>query len=171
MTTDLPTISTSGTSTPVSGSAGAPDALAYLVGAFDMLNVAHLSLVDQVRAQCDRLVVGVLTDAEVEALNQQAPVFPLDERVTIVSHLRDVDEAIVHSPQWVAEHPGARVYALTERDDIDVDEVIAALELPTSEVLRAAVTLTYPAGTTAARTPGGTSDSAPHGIATKGETR
>lgn len=120
--------------------------IAYLIAAFDMLNVAHLNLVDQVRSQCDHLVVGVLSDAEVEALNDQAPVFPLEERITIVSHLRDVDEVMAHSASWVAEHPGVRVFALTQRNDVHVDEVISASEMPASEVLRGAVTLAYPAG-------------------------
>lgn len=152
--------------------------VAYFIAAFDMLNVAHLSMVEQVRQQCDRLVVGVLSDAEVEALNNQAPVFPLEERITIVSHLRDVDEVMPHSPQWVSEHPGVRVFALTQRNDVHVDEVISAGELPASEVLRSAVTLTYPAGhvgadttapnTTAPNTTAPDTD-APHTNATGGE--
>ncbi|MCW2810119.1 MAG: adenylyltransferase/cytidyltransferase family protein [Friedmanniella sp.] len=68
----------------------------YFVDSFDLINVGDLDLIAQARARCGRLVVGVLTDADVERLVGRPPVIPLSERMTLVSHVRGVDEVVVH---------------------------------------------------------------------------
>ncbi len=66
-----------------------------LTGAFDLVTVAQLDVIEQARRRCDRLVARVRTDAQVERLEGLAPVMPLDERVRLVASLRDVDEVDV----------------------------------------------------------------------------
>ncbi len=68
----------------------------YFAGSFDMLNVVDLDLIAQARSQCSRLIVGVYTDAAVADAVGRPPVMPLSERMTLLYHLRDVDEVIVH---------------------------------------------------------------------------
>ena len=70
----------------------------YLPHGFDLFSVADLSLVDQARSHCDHLVVGVLTDEDIEARTGRRPVVPLSERLDIVSHVRGVDRVVVHDP-------------------------------------------------------------------------
>ena len=68
-----------------------------LTGAFDLVTVAHLDVIEQARERCDRLVARVHTDAQVQRLEGLAPVMPLDERVSLVAALRDVDDVDVAS--------------------------------------------------------------------------
>jgi len=68
----------------------------YLAGSFDLLNVRDLDLIAQARLYCSRLVVGVFSDDVVKSRSGRSPVVPLVERLTLVSHVRGVDEAVVH---------------------------------------------------------------------------
>ena len=70
----------------------------YLSHAFDLLNVEHLDLLARARSSCDRLVVGVLSDADVLDLTGQPPVVPFEERAAIVEHLRSADVVVPHDP-------------------------------------------------------------------------
>ncbi|MGI3780984.1 MAG: adenylyltransferase/cytidyltransferase family protein [Janthinobacterium lividum] len=66
-----------------------------LTGAFDLVTVAQLDVIEQARGRCDRLVARVRTDEQVERLEGLAPVMPLDERLRLVAALRAVDEVDV----------------------------------------------------------------------------
>ena len=68
----------------------------YLACSFDLLNVRDLDLIAQARLYCSRLVVGVFSDDFVESRYGRPPVVPLVERLTLVSHVRGVDEAVEH---------------------------------------------------------------------------
>lgn len=68
----------------------------YLCGAFDLLNVRDLDLIDQARSRCRRLVLGVLTDDQVARLTGRAPVVPLVERMALLQHVRGVDLVVRH---------------------------------------------------------------------------
>ena len=61
-------------------------------GCFDILHAGHVALLAQARAACDRLVVGVNTDAGVARLKGPArPVNGLAGRAAVLAALRDVD--------------------------------------------------------------------------------
>jgi glycerol-3-phosphate cytidylyltransferase len=83
----------------VSGSVDAgsvhPVDVGRLTGAFDLVTVAQLDVIEQARGRCARLVARVHTDAQVQRLVGLAPVMPLDERVSLVAALRDVDDVDV----------------------------------------------------------------------------
>lgn len=66
----------------------------YVSGVFDMFHIGHLNIIMQARRQCDRLIVGVVTDDVVQAVKNRAPVIPFAERVSIVGGLRDVDSVV-----------------------------------------------------------------------------
>ncbi|MPV88078.1 adenylyltransferase/cytidyltransferase family protein, partial [Georgenia ruanii] len=68
-------------------------------GGFDMFHIGHLNILRAARERCDRLVVGVATDASLMAMKGRAPVIPLDERMEIVSSLRFVDEVVADVAQ------------------------------------------------------------------------
>ena len=84
---------------------------AYLVHAFDMINVGDIDLVRQVRELASRVVIGVLTDEQIEATTGRRPIIPLPERLTLALHLRGVHAAVVHDDHSVPE--GTVVYAET----------------------------------------------------------
>ena len=68
-----------------------------LTGAFDLVTVAQLDVIEQARSRCDRLVARVLTDEQVRRIEGLDPVMPLDERVSLVAALRVVDDVDVAS--------------------------------------------------------------------------
>ncbi|MGI3782165.1 MAG: adenylyltransferase/cytidyltransferase family protein [Janthinobacterium lividum] len=66
-----------------------------LTGAFDLVTVAQLDVIEQARGRCDRLVARVHTDEQVRRIEGLAPVMPLDERMSLVAALRAVDDVDV----------------------------------------------------------------------------
>lgn len=66
----------------------------YVPGAWDMFHVGHLNILLRARKQCDRLLVGVVTDEVLESVKGKAPVLPLAERMEMVSALDIVDEVV-----------------------------------------------------------------------------
>ena len=68
--------------------------IGYTTGVFDMFHVGHLNLLARAREQCDRLIVGVSTDAVVLDYKGHAPIVPYAERVAIVKAIRYVDEVV-----------------------------------------------------------------------------
>jgi glycerol-3-phosphate cytidylyltransferase len=67
--------------------------IGYTTGVYDLFHIGHLNLLKSARGLCDRLVVGVTTDALV-AYKNKTPVIPFDERIEIVRCVKYVDVAI-----------------------------------------------------------------------------
>lgn len=74
----------------------------YVSGVFDMFHIGHLNIIMQARRNCDRLIVGAVTDEVVEQVKGRRPIVPLDERMRILAGLRDVDDVVVdtHSDKF-----------------------------------------------------------------------
>lgn len=66
----------------------------YVPGGFDMFHIGHLNILRAARERCDRLVVGVATDAALVAMKGRGPVVPHPERMEIISSLRFVDAVV-----------------------------------------------------------------------------
>ncbi len=66
----------------------------YTAGVFDMLHVGHLRLLEQARAQCDQLIVGLTTDELCERRKHKTPIIPYVDRATMLLGLRCVDGVI-----------------------------------------------------------------------------
>jgi len=65
-------------------------------GCFDLLHPGHVSLLDQARAACDRLIVGLNTDASVSKL--KGPTRPVQKeagRATVLASLSSVDLVVL----------------------------------------------------------------------------
>jgi D-beta-D-heptose 7-phosphate kinase/D-beta-D-heptose 1-phosphate adenosyltransferase len=61
-------------------------------GCFDILHRGHVAYLDQARAWCDRLVVGLNSDASVRGLKGEGrPVNPLESRALVLAGLSAVD--------------------------------------------------------------------------------
>lgn len=66
--------------------------IGFTNGCFDLLHPGHVSLFNQARAACDRLVVGVNTDASVQRLKgPERPVQNEAARMTVLAALEPVD--------------------------------------------------------------------------------
>ncbi len=70
--------------------------LGFTNGCFDLLHPGHVSLLRQARATCDRLVVGLNSDASIGRLKGAGrPVQPEAARATVLASLADVDSVVV----------------------------------------------------------------------------
>ena len=67
------------------------------VGVFDVLHPGHLNLFDNCKQMCDKLIVGVCTDEYSIQYKNKKPLFDENERLRIISSLRNVDEALIVS--------------------------------------------------------------------------
>jgi glycerol-3-phosphate cytidylyltransferase len=74
---------TGGTSRPVVG---------YAPGAYDLFHIGHLNVLKHAAENCDRLIVGVVSDEMLLQTKGRLPVIPLAERLEIVRNLRFVDD-------------------------------------------------------------------------------
>jgi glycerol-3-phosphate cytidylyltransferase len=67
------------------------DVVVYTAGAFDLLHIGHLRIIQNAAALGDTLVVGVSTDELIEQYKGVRPTIPYDERREIVASLKGVD--------------------------------------------------------------------------------
>jgi len=59
-----------------------------------MFHVGHLNVIRRARAECDYLIVGVVTDEVLEKAKNKRPVVPHQERLEVVRSIDLVDEAV-----------------------------------------------------------------------------
>lgn len=63
---------------------------------YDLLHIGHVRTLQFARANCDRLVVGINSDASVRALKgMNRPIHPERDRAEMLRALRMVDEVII----------------------------------------------------------------------------
>lgn len=67
-------------------------------GTFDLFHVGHLRILERSRDLCDRLIVGVSTDA-FNALKGKRTAVPYEDRAAIVGALRVVD-LVIPEESW-----------------------------------------------------------------------
>ena len=65
--------------------------IVYTVGTFDLLHVGHLALLEYCKTLGDVVAVGVASDDVVTLYKPNAPVIPLNQRLTMLAALRCVD--------------------------------------------------------------------------------
>jgi len=65
--------------------------IVYTVGAFDLLHVGHLALLNHCKSLGDILAVGVASDEVVNLYKRNVPIVPLEQRVEMLEALSCVD--------------------------------------------------------------------------------
>lgn len=97
-------------------------------GVFDLLHPGHLSLIRQARAACDRLIIGMNSDASVKRLKGESrPVQSEDARATVLSALADVDAVVVFGEDTPIELiKSIRPSVLVKGADYTVETVVGA---------------------------------------------
>ncbi len=84
-------------------------------GAFDLLSVAHVRIIEEAKKHGDVLIVGVNSDASVRSLKgEKRPVVAEQERASLVASLASVDHVFLFDEQdpraWLAKiKPNAHV--------------------------------------------------------------
>lgn len=67
----------------------------YTQGVFDMFHIGHLNLINNAKAQCQSLIVGVNSDELVKKYKKIQPVIGEKERLEIVANIKAVDKALL----------------------------------------------------------------------------
>ena len=97
-------------------------------GCFDILHAGHVSLLRQARAACDRLVVGLNTDASVRRLKgDERPVNGEADRAAVLSALKSVDAVVLFGEDTPAELIAELMpEVLVKGADYTIDQVVGA---------------------------------------------
>ncbi|WOH07255.1 hypothetical protein DCAR_0626684 [Daucus carota subsp. sativus] len=90
----------------------------YMDGCFDLMHYGHANALRQAKALGDELVVGVVSDEQIVA-NKGPPVLSMEERLTLVSGLKWVDEVIADAPYEITEEFMKRLF-----NDHKIDYII-----------------------------------------------
>jgi D-beta-D-heptose 7-phosphate kinase / D-beta-D-heptose 1-phosphate adenosyltransferase len=102
--------------------------IGFTNGCFDLLHPGHVALLAQARAACDRLVVGLNSDASIARLKgANRPVQPEAARAAVLASLESVDLVVVFAedtPQALIE--AIRPDVLVKGADYRVEEVVGA---------------------------------------------
>ena len=69
--------------------------IGYTQGVFDMFHVGHLNLINNAKAQCEKLIVGVNSDELVQQYKHKTTVINEKDRAEIIRNLRAVDDVII----------------------------------------------------------------------------
>jgi D-beta-D-heptose 7-phosphate kinase/D-beta-D-heptose 1-phosphate adenosyltransferase len=97
-------------------------------GCFDLLHPGHVSLIRQARRSCDRLVVGLNSDASVNRLKgADRPVQNETSRAAVLASLADVDAVIIFQEDTPIELiRSLKPDVLVKGADYTTDEVVGA---------------------------------------------
>ena len=97
-------------------------------GCFDLLHPGHVTLLEKSRALCDRLVVGLNSDASVKRLKgEDRPVQPDIARATVLAALGSVDLVVIFEEETPAELIEAlRPDVLIKGGDYTVETIVGA---------------------------------------------
>jgi D-beta-D-heptose 7-phosphate kinase/D-beta-D-heptose 1-phosphate adenosyltransferase len=102
--------------------------IGFTNGCFDLLHPGHVSLMSQAKAACDRLVVGLNSDASVRRLKgKDRPVQGEAARAAVLASLGTVDLVVVFAEDTPVELIRAlRPNVLVKGADYRVDQVVGA---------------------------------------------
>ena len=97
-------------------------------GCFDILHRGHVTYLAQARGWCDRLVVGLNSDASVRALKGDGrPVNDFDSRAVVIASLESVDAVIgFDAPTPLGLIEAIRPDVLVKGADYSLDQVVGA---------------------------------------------
>ena len=102
--------------------------IGFTNGCFDLLHPGHISLLQQARATCDRLVVGLNSDESVRRLKGESrPVQSELARATVLASLASVDLVVIFGEDTpLALIQALRPDVLVKGADYTVDRVVGA---------------------------------------------
>ena len=100
-------------------------------GVFDLLHPGHVSLLKQARTACDRLIVGVNSDASVRRLKgKDRPIQDEAARATVLASLASVDAVVVFAEDTPIELiRSLKPDLLVKGSDYTLDKVVGAAEM------------------------------------------
>jgi D-beta-D-heptose 7-phosphate kinase/D-beta-D-heptose 1-phosphate adenosyltransferase len=105
--------------------------IGFTNGCFDILHRGHVAYLAQARSWCDRLVVGLNSDASIRELKGEGrPVNDLESRALVLAGLRSVDlVAPFDEPTPIKLIEAVRPDVLIKGADYTEDQVVGAVEV------------------------------------------
>lgn len=105
--------------------------IGFTNGCFDLLHPGHVSLLREARSQCDRLVLGLNSDASVRRLKgEDRPVNHQEARARVLASLADVDLIVVFEEDTPLELiKTLKPDLLIKGADYSVDQIVGAQEI------------------------------------------
>jgi len=104
------------------------DRVGFTNGCFDLLHPGHISLIEQARGACDRLIVGLNSDDSVARLKgEDRPIQPESARAQVLASLASIDLVVVYdedTPMALLE--ALRPDVLIKGADYSLDQVVGA---------------------------------------------
>ncbi|MGH7062966.1 MAG: D-glycero-beta-D-manno-heptose 1-phosphate adenylyltransferase, partial [Stellaceae bacterium] len=102
--------------------------IGFTNGCFDLLHPGHTALIEQAKAVCDRLVVGLNSDASAARLKGPGrPVQNQEARGAVLASLAAIDLIVVFDEDTPIDLIGAvRPHLLVKGADYRLDEVVGA---------------------------------------------
>jgi D-beta-D-heptose 7-phosphate kinase/D-beta-D-heptose 1-phosphate adenosyltransferase len=97
-------------------------------GCFDLLHPGHISLLRQAKSACDKLIVGINSDASVKRLKGDSrPIQNETSRAAVLASLSDVDQIVIFAEETPINLIKAiRPAVLVKGADYKVDQVVGA---------------------------------------------
>jgi D-beta-D-heptose 7-phosphate kinase/D-beta-D-heptose 1-phosphate adenosyltransferase len=105
--------------------------IGFTNGCFDLLHPGHISLLKQARSACDRLVVGLNSDASIKRYKgEDRPVQGESSRAAVLASLAAVDLVVIfHEDDPLNLINALRPDVLVKGADYALDEVVGAQEM------------------------------------------
>lgn len=69
--------------------------IGYTQGTYDLFHKGHLNLIENAKKECDYLIVGINSDRLVKEYKNKTPFYSEEDRLSIVSALKAVDEVVL----------------------------------------------------------------------------
>ena len=67
----------------------------YTAGVYDLFHIGHLNILNNAKSLCDKLIVGVSSDALVREYKGKTPIIPQEERIEIIRSIKSVDAVML----------------------------------------------------------------------------
>lgn len=71
----------------------------FTCGSFDLLHPGHLLMLEEIRAQCDYLIVGLQTDPSLDRPEKHKPLETIEERLIRLKSCKYVDEILIYETE------------------------------------------------------------------------
>ena len=85
----------------------------FTCGAFDLLHAGHALMLEECKEHCDYLIVGLQYDPSIDRPDKNRPVQSYQERYTMVSAIKYVDEIVLYETE-------RDLYELLQEQNLDV---------------------------------------------------
>lgn len=77
----------------------APLRVGFTCSSFDLLHAGHVLMLEEARAQCGRLIVGLQTDPTIDRPSKNKPIQSIVERYIQLKAVKYVDEIVVYTTE------------------------------------------------------------------------